>query len=156
MFKIKLIVLGKFKEKYWQEAENEYLKRLNPYAKIEITEIPEEPFRESDDRDMIKKKEAEKILKHLPDNCISIALHENAKSYTSKDFANFLDQKSSHGEELVFIIGGPLGLDQSVLNKTQFQTSLSDLTFPHQMVRVILFEQIYRAATIINGKRYHY
>lgn len=156
MFNLHIICLGKLKEAYWREAEVEYLKRLKPYAKIKITELPEEPFREYDDAEKIKAKEAEKIRKALPDNAIVIALHERGKPYTSPDFAQFLEKNSSHGEELVFIIGGPLGLHESILQETRQQWSLSPLTFPHQMVRTILLEQLYRGATILQGKKYHY
>lgn len=156
MFNINIIVLGKLKEKYWRDAEAEYLKRLKSYAKIKIIELPEEAFRESDEREKIKMKEAEKIQKYIqPDNVI-IALHEYGKQYTSKEFAKFLEEHSTRGESIIFIIGGPLGLHSSILDQTHFQISLSELTFPHQMVRTILLEQLYRSGTILQGKQYHY
>jgi len=155
MFNIKIIALGKLKEKYWEEAKKEYFKRLKQYAKIEIIEIPEEPFRENEDREKIKEKEALKIEKLLSKNSILIALHERGKQYTSFELAHFLNENSSRGEEIIFVIGGPLGIHESLLKKTQ-QISLSSMTFPHQMVHTILLEQIYRSATILNGKQYHY
>lgn len=155
MFNIKIIALGKLKETYWEEAEGEYLKRLKQYAKIEIVEIPEEPFRENDNREKIKEKEALKIEKLLSNDALVIALHERGKEYSSVQFSEFLSENSSRGEEIVFVIGGPLGIHETLLKKTQ-QISLSCLTFPHQMVRTLLLEQIYRSATIINGKQYHY
>ena len=155
MFNIKIIALGKLKETYWEEAEREYLKRLKQYAKIEIVEIPEEPFRKNDNREKIKEKEALKIQKLLRNDAVIVALHERGKEYTSVQFSQFLSENSSQGEEIVFIIGGPLGIHESLLQKTR-QISLSALTFPHQMVRTLLLEQIYRSATIINGKQYHY
>lgn len=155
MFNIKIIALGKLKETYWEEAEQEYLKRLKQYAKIEIIEIPEEPFRENDNREKIKEKEAFKIEKLLSNDARVIALHERGKEYTSVQFSEFLSENSSRGEEIVFVIGGPLGIHETLLKKTE-QISLSCLTFPHQMVRTILLEQIYRSATIIHGKQYHY
>lgn len=155
MLNIKIIVLGKLKESYWKSAESEYLKRLSPYAKIEITELKEEAFISENERTGIQKKEARKIFKHLDSNDIVIALHERGKEMLSTDLANVLEQKSQQGNRLTFIIGGPLGLHDSVLEKADLQLSLSQLTFPHQMVRTILLEQLYRSVMIGKGK-YHY
>lgn len=156
MMKITLVCLGKLKENYWKEAEAEYLKRLTPYAKIKLLEITEEPFRESDDRDKIKEKEAQKIKQHLSAGAVVLALHERGKEFTSVEFSKFLEQNSTRGEEIIFVIGGPLGLHESILQLSHSQVSLSQCTFPHQMVRTILLEQIYRASTILNDKQYHY
>ncbi len=156
MFNIQIIAVGKLKESYWQEAEAEYRKRLKPYAKLTITELSEESFRESDDREKIKKLEAEKILKSVSVDAMLIACHEKGKELTSVDLAKFLQEKSIYGDELTFVIGGPLGLDQTILEKADHTLSLSALTFPHQMVRTILLEQLYRAGTILVGKTYHY
>lgn len=156
MFNLHLITVGKLKESYWADAETEYLKRLKPYVKITFTELKEESFRESDDRDKIKELEAKKILSQIPDNSVVIALHEYGKEYTSPMFANFLEKQSEQGQTITFIIGGPLGLHTSILEKAHHQLSLSQFTFPHQMVRTILLEQLYRAVTILKGKMYHY
>lgn len=156
MWNIKIIALGKLKESYWKEAEIEYRKRLKPYAKIEILELPEEPFREGDNREKIKQKEAEKIQKILPAEGLLLALHEGGKEFASPGFAEFLEKNSTRGETITFIIGGPLGIHESLLESVSAQISLSQLTFPHQMVRTILLEQIYRAVTIQKGKQYHY
>jgi len=156
MFNIQILCLGKLKENYWQEAELEYLKRLKPYAKIKLIELPEEPFRENDDTEIIKQKEAEKIKKNLPKDSLIIALHETGKEFSSKEMAEFLQANSARGETIVFIIGGSLGLHESILKLAHKQISLSRLTFPHQMVRPILLEQIYRSGTILNNKKYHY
>lgn len=156
MMKIKIIVLGQLKEAYWEASENEYLKRLRPYAKVEIIELSEEPFREADDREKIKSKEAEKIRKVLPEDGFVIALHERGKEFNSPLLAKFLEDHSTRGETIVFIVGGPLGLHESILNLANRQISLSQLTFPHQMLRTILLEQLYRATTILKGKSYHY
>ena len=156
MLNIKIIALGKIKESYWKEAESEYQKRLKPYAKIELVEIPEEPFRDSDDREKIKLKEADKIQKNLREGGLIVALHEAGKQFSSHQFASFLEEHSTRGETITLIIGGPLGLHQSILQLAEVQLSLSQLTFPHQMVRTILLEQIYRAVTIQKGKQYHY
>lgn len=156
MFNLQIICVGKYKEAYWKTAEAEYLKRLKPYAKIEILEISEEQFNDSSDREKIKKIEAEKILKHVPSNNIMVALHERGKEFTSHELAKWLEENSTRGEQIVFIFGGPLGLHESLLEKSTNKLSLSKLTFPHQMARVILLEQIYRAGTILSNKTYHY
>ncbi len=156
MLNIHLITIGKLKESYWREAEAEYLKRLKPYAKIRLTELTEEPFRDGSDRDKIKAKEADKIKKHLSDRAIIIAMHEQGKQFSSTELAEFLNNKSTHGDELTFVIGGSLGLHESILELAQYQLSLSPLTFPHQLARVILCEQLYRSATILQKKTYHY
>ena len=153
---IKIIAVGKSKEKYWCSAEAEYFKRLSPYAKVEVTELKEEPFRDKDDPSDIKRKEAEKIKKHLNEKDILIALHERGMELDSIGLSDFLEKHTQQGQHLTFIIGGPLGLDESLLEHIPYQLSLSKLTFPHQMVRVILAEQLYRAVTIMKGKQYHY
>ncbi len=166
MLNIHIIAIGKLKEPYWKNAEAEYLKRLSPYAKIEITELKEEAFSSVHEREEIQKKESEKILRLLfsrsgqvlekkDPNDVIVVLHERGKEMTSVDLANYLEQKSQQGNRLTFIIGGPLGLHESVLAKADTQLSLSQLTFPHQMVRTILLEQLYRAVMIGKGK-YHY
>ena len=156
MFNLHLITLGKLKEVYWQDAQVEYLKRLKPYAKLRLTEIHEESFRDQHERAVIQQREAEKLRKCLPPQSTIIACHEQGKEFDSVSFAKFLAEKSQHGDELTFIIGGPLGLHQSILDLATVQLSLSKLTFPHQLVRIILLEQLYRAGTIIGGKQYHY
>jgi len=152
---IQFLTLGKLKESYWRDAEAEYLKRLTPYAKIEIKQLKEESFSGSDKRDVVIKKEAEKLLESWPKDGLVIALHERGKHMTSPELADFLQTQTSHGEHITFIIGGPLGLHESVLTKCDHQLSLSNLTFPHQMVRTVLLEQLYRSVMIGKGK-YHY
>lgn len=154
--RISILTLGKLKESYWKDAEKEYLKRLGQYAKIEFIELKEEPFRDGDDREKVKRNEAEIIQKRLPEGAVVIALYERGKQMDSVALAEFLENNSTRGEHIVFVIGGPLGLGQSVLDRADYQLSLSSLTFPHQMVRTILLEQLYRAGTIQRGKQYHY
>jgi len=156
MFKLTVIGVGKLKESYWKEAEAEYLKRLKPYAKISIVEIPEESFKDQTEKERITLKEAEKIQKHLRPDAVIIALHERGNEYDSVTLSTFLENQSSQGMHLIFIIGGSLGLHESILHRARVQLALSQLTFPHQMVRVILLEQLYRAATISANKQYHY
>ena len=155
MFKIKIIALGKFKEKAFVELEKEYLKRLPPFVKIKIVELPEEPYRNNDDTEKIKQKEAEKIVKQLSDDALVILLEEKGTLRSSRDFANFLERVGGFGRELVFVIGSGLGLHSSLKEHANYSISLSPLTFTHNFARVLLEEQLYRACTIINKKEYH-
>lgn len=156
MFNIRIICTGKIKEDYWKNAELEYLKRLSPYAKIDILEIKEESFSNQNEKETITKKEAQKILSKVPQGATIITLHEHAKQKNSVQFSEFLENLSEQGNQLCFIIGGPLGLHDDVLQKSHHLLSFSELTFPHQMIRIILEEQLYRAVTIAKGKPYHY
>ncbi len=159
MKNIHIITLGKLKETYWREAEQEYLKRLKPYAKIIIHELREEAFDEKSNPATIKQKEAEKIkieIKKIKDSYI-IALDERGKQFSSVEFAKQLNNRAiEQPNNLIFIIGGPLGLDKSILDLASLTLSLSPLTFTHQMTRVFLLEQIYRAQMILNNRKYHY
>ena len=155
MFKIRIIALGKFKEKAYLELEKEYLKRLRPYARISVLDLPEVPYRVHDDLNIIKEKEAEKIIKQLPENGIVILLEEKGIARNSHDFAQFLQRTGGLGKELVFVIGSGIGLHESLKQYSNYSISLSPLTFPHNMARVILEEQIYRACTILANKEYH-
>lgn len=154
MFNIHIIVVGKLKEDYWKSAEAEYLKRLKQYAKIRITEIQEEPLH--NDRLKIKKIEAQKIEEKISPGSFIVALHERGKTMDSEKLAKWLEKKSQDGTEVALIIGGPLGLDPKFLERAHMQLSFSEFTFPHQMIRVILLEQLYRTGTILAQKQYHY
>lgn len=156
MMKITLLCLGKLKESYWEETEAEYLKRLRPYAKVNIVELKEEPFSERSNVEHIKKIEAEHILARVPEDALLIALDEQGASLDSPAFATFLQKNTTRGEHLVFVIGGPRGLHDTVFARAAHRIALSRLTFPHQMVRTIVLEQLYRACTILHGKSYHY
>lgn len=158
MTNIHIICLGKLKESYWQEAEAEYLKRLQPYTKIIFHELREESFDEKTSTSQIKEKEAKKIsveLGKIKDKFI-IALDEHGKQFSSVDFAKNIQNLTIQSDNLVFIIGGPLGLDESILKLVQQKLSFSLMTFTHQMIRVFLLEQIYRAQMINSGRKYHY
>jgi len=154
---INLIVLGKLKESFWREAQSEYLKRLQGFAKVNIIELREESFTEKDLAGKIKTKEAEKIITSLPKDSFVVVMDENGKKFSSVQFSKHLnvlmDNKIGN---ITFIIGGPLGLDKKILDLANLKFSLSDLTFTHQMARVFLLEQIYRAFMIMGGRKYHY
>lgn len=158
MLSITIIVLGKLKESYWREAEKEYLKRLSGFANVTIRELKEMPFDEKANPETIKKKETEKImaeLEKLPD-AIVFALDEHGKPMSSLALAENIAKWQRESSRFVFVLGGPLGLHPDVLAKATQTLSLSNLTFTHQMARVILLEQLYRAAMISSGRRYHY
>ncbi len=155
MFKIKIICLGKFKEQAFKDLEKEYLKRLKAYAKIEVIELPEVPYRDNDDIEKVKLEEAETVEKRLPKDAIVVLLEEKGQSRDSKEFAKFLDRIGSLGQEIIFVIGSGVGLHESLRGRSNYQISLSPLTFPHNFARVLLEEQLYRAGTILAGKEYH-
>lgn len=154
MFDIIILAIGKIRENYFAEAADEYIKRLKPYARVETIELGPVPFNNSN-KNKAKKLEAEKILAYLEKHSDSriFILHEEGKKINSRDFAGTVE---GSGGRMIFVVGGSLGFDDSILEKSWQKLSLSPLTFPHEMARVILLEQIYRAATIIRGKEYHY
>lgn len=159
MIHINLICLGKLKEQYWRDAEAEYLKRLGAFAKINIIELREESFDAKNNLTEIKTREAEKIKKELDKlpNSFVIVLNQNGKNFSSEQLAEKMTELTNQQiNNLTFIIGGPLGLCESILKIADLKLSLSSLTFTHQMARVILWEQIYRASMIGAGRQYHY
>ena len=155
MFKIRIIALGKFKEKAYLELEKEFLKRFFPFAKIKVVELPEISYRKNEPIERVKEKEADLIVKNLPEGGIVILLEENGTLRDSKTFAQFLQRTGGLGKELVFVIGSGIGLSNVLKPYSNYSISLSPLTFPHNLARIILEEQIYRACTILAGKEYH-
>lgn len=153
MFNITILAVGKIKEKYFQEAIGEYLKRLKPYAKITIEELKAEPFKNENEKIKSKKIEGERILNFLEKHSDSevFILDERGKKFSSMEFANHL-----LSQPIIFVIGGALGIDEGVIKKCKNKISLSNMTFPHEMARLFLIEQLYRAITIVKGKEYHY
>lgn len=155
MLKIKIICLGKLKEKAYAELEKEFLKRLTPFAKVKVVELPEVGYRRASDIDKAKQQEASTIQKHLPKDGIVILLEEKGTIRNSLDFAHFIERVGGLGQELVFVLGSGVGLHKSLYEASNYQISLGPLTFPHNLARIILEEQLYRACTIIAGKDYH-
>jgi len=155
MLDITILAIGKIKEEYFKKACGEYLKRLSPYARISVEEIPYESFRHDGEKNKVKQKEGERIKKFLEKKgeCEIFILDEHGKEYTSEQFAQTIEKTS---KPIVFVIGGSLGMSEEVLSLSHKKITLSSFTFPHELVRVVLFEQLYRAITIINGKTYHY
>lgn len=155
MIKVTIICLGKYKEKAFLELEKEYLKRLRPFAKVKVVELPEVPYRDGQDLDRVKEKEAEAVKKHIPASAIVVLLEEKAPKRTSEELAKFLDRLGSLGQELVFVIGSGVGLHESLRQLSNHQISLSPLTFTHNFARVLLLEQLYRSLMISSGRKYH-
>jgi len=157
--KITLICVGKLKEKYWSMGVEEYSKRLGRYCNLEIIELIDEktPDNASDTLEgMIKKKEGERILKALKEDSYCIALAIEGSMLSSEELAEKIDRLGVSGSSHIsFIIGGSLGLSGEVLKRADYQLSFSRMTFPHQLMRVVLLEQIYRAYRINSNQPYH-
>ena len=143
---IKILCVGKIKEKYLQDLINDYLNRINKYYKIEIIELKE---------NIDIEKENKNILEHIKSNEFNIALDIKGKKYTSEKFAYLVEKTFLINSNITFIIGGSLGLNDIVKNKCDKIISFSDFTFPHGLFRGILLEQIYRSFKIINNETYH-
>lgn len=157
--KITLITVGKIKEKYLKDAIAEYTKRLSKYCKLEILEVADEKTPDHANEtveEQIRAKEGERILKYIKDDAYVITLEIQGKQLTSEELADKIDilgiQGTSH---IIFVIGGSIGLGTEVLNRSNYALSFSKMTFPHQLMRVILLEQIYRSYRIINHEPYH-
>lgn len=157
--KITLITVGKIKEKYLRDAIGEYSKRLSKYCKLEIIEVADEktPERASEVvEESIRSKEGERILKYIKEDAYVITLEIGGKQLASEELADKIEQLGIQGKsQIVFIIGGSIGLGKEVLKKSNYALSFSKMTFPHQLMRVILLEHIYRSYRIINREPYH-
>lgn len=144
---INILCIGKMKEDYWKDASKEYEKRLSKYCKLSITELKEASSPE---------KEGGDIIKRLRDEDFVIVLDMKGQSLTSEGLAGEIGKLGIEGKsKVVIVIGGSEGLSQEVLQRSNLQLSFSTLTFPHQMIRIFLLEQLYRAFKIIKGERYH-
>ena len=157
--KITVLCVGKVKEKFFTDAIKEYSKRLSRYCKLEIVEVADEKTPDGASElvvNQIKEKEAERMEKYLPDSAYVIALAIEGKKLTSEKLAEKIDSLGISGtSHLVFLIGGSLGMSDRLLKRADYLLSFSDMTFPHQLMRVILFEQVYRSYRIIHGEPYH-
>lgn len=156
---ITILSVGKLKEKYLKLGIEEYVKRLSSYAKVEIVEVPDEKAPENlspKEEEMVKFKEGERLLAKVKDEDYVIALAIEAQMPSSEKLAAKLDQLATYGKSRIsFIIGGSLGLSSEVLQRADEAISFSRMTFPHQLMRLILVEQIYRAFRINRGEPYH-
>lgn len=157
--KITILCVGKLKERYWKMAIDEYSKRLSKYIKLEIIEVSDEKsdkFVNEANKNIIIQKEGKRLTPYLKDNCYIITLAILGEPLSSEKFANLIQTKMIDGvSNIVFVIGGSLGLSDDILEKAHFKLSFSSMTFPHQLMRIILIEQIYRVYKIINNEIYH-
>jgi 23S rRNA (pseudouridine1915-N3)-methyltransferase len=159
MMKIHVVAVGKLKEKYLQEGIAEYAKRLSGYCSLEITQVPDEQAAEKmslAQEEQVKEREGERLLRHVQDDSYVIVLDIRGKMLSSEELSDKLASLALSGQsQLAFIIGGSLGLTPAVLERAQFRLSFSHLTFPHQLMRLILLEQLYRTFKINRGEPYH-
>ena len=157
--KITILTVGKIKEKYLRDAIAEYSKRLSRYAKLEIIEVADEKTPDNASETVetnIKNKEAERLLKYIRDDAYLITLEIKGKQLTSEELAQKIDTLGVQGtSHIIFVIGGSLGLGEEVLKRSNYALSFSKMTFPHQLMRVILLEQIYRSYRIMTNQPYH-
>ncbi|MBM7552156.1 23S rRNA (pseudouridine(1915)-N(3))-methyltransferase RlmH [Thalassobacillus pellis] len=157
--KITIVTVGKLKEKYLKQGIQEYVKRLQPYASVDIIEVPDEKAPENlseADMEEVKRKEGERILAKINQDAYVITLEIEGSMLTSEKLAKKLDDLATYGKSKVaFVIGGSLGLSQDVLSRSDFGLSFSKMTFPHQLMRLMLVEQVYRAFKINRGEPYH-
>lgn len=157
--KITIITVGKIKEKYLKDAIAEYSKRLSRYCKLEILEVADEKTPDGASEiveENIREKEGERIFKLIKEDAYVITLEISGNMLTSEELADRIETLGIQGKShLVFVIGGSIGLGREVLRRSDYALSFSKMTFPHQLMRVILLEQIYRSYRIINGEPYH-
>lgn len=158
MLTINIICVGKLKETYLKDAIAEYSKRLSRYCKLNFIEIPDEKIPDKLNSNLeteIKSKECTNILNHIKRDSYVIALDLNGKQFSSEEFSEKLENLSMETSNITFIIGGSLGLTQDLLNKCNMKICFSKMTFPHQLIRVFLLEQLFRAFKISNNETYH-
>lgn len=148
---ITIISVGKLKEKYLNDGINEYLKRLSKYMKVELIEVEDVSF----DKEKTLKEEARNIQKRLNLKSYIITLEIDGKELTSLELSDLINKTNINNSDITFIIGGSYGLDDSIKQLSNYKLSFSKLTFPHQLFRLILLEQIYRSYKIINNETYH-
>ena len=148
---IRIICVGKLKEKYFQDALLEYQKRLSKYTKLELIELQDY----DGDISTILKKESEQILKYINDKSYIITLEIEGQELDSVEFSKKIDNVLISNSDITFIVGGSYGLSDDVKNRSNYKLSFSKMTFPHQLFRVMLLEQIYRSYRIINNESYH-
>ncbi|MDV2581559.1 23S rRNA (pseudouridine(1915)-N(3))-methyltransferase RlmH [Alkalibacillus haloalkaliphilus] len=156
---ITIVSVGKLKEKYLKQGIDEYMKRLSKYAKVKIEEVPDEqaPDNMSEaEEEGVKNKEGEKILTKISTDTYVITLEIEGKQLTSEAFAKKMDDLATYGKsKIAFVIGGSLGLSDEVKQRSDYAISFSKMTYPHQLMRLILLEQVYRGFRINRGEPYH-
>lgn len=157
--KITIVCVGKVKEKFFREAVSEYEKRLSRYCRFDIVEVADEKTPDGAGsllEEQIREKEGRRILEKLREDAFVCTLEINGKRLSSEELARWMEKLTVGGtSHIMFVIGGSLGLHESVSRRADLRLSFSDMTFPHQLMRVILTEQVYRAFRIIHGEPYH-
>ena len=156
VYRISLVVVGKLKEQYWRDAQAEYLKRLKNYAKIDIIEVAPEPLSATVPPAQSIELEGSRLLKAIPADAAVVALNVKGKAIDSAVLAERCREWGGDGTRVAFVVGGAAGIAPAVLERARFSLSLSTMTFTHELARIVLLEQIYRAMTITAGKTYHY
>lgn len=157
MYSFTIILISAGKPGSWQDLTQEYLTRLTPYAKCKVIELPQASFSSEQQRQKVQAQEAEAMRRSISKGSYTVACDEHGKKATSPQFAQQLKTWSEQEtKNITFLLGGPLGVQPELRHSTQFQLALSSLTFPHDLARVVLLEQLYRAMTILIGKTYHY
>lgn len=159
MLGITILAVGKIKEKFYRDAIDEYSKRLTRYCKFSIYEVKDEPMSERPEKseiDAVLKKEGERLKEKIPKNAYLVSLCIEGRKTDSVGFSEIIESAANCGKsEIVFVIGGSLGICDEIKNLSDLKLSFSDMTFPHQLMRVILSEQLYRAFNILSGGKYH-
>lgn len=157
--KITILAVGKIKEKYFADAVREYSKRLSRYCKLEIIEVADERTPEhasGREEDLIRAREGERLRKYIKEGAYVISLAIQGRQVSSEEFSEKIERLGVQGEShIIFIIGGSIGIDQGILQDSKELLSFSKMTFPHQLMRVVLLEQIYRGFRIMKGEPYH-
>jgi 23S rRNA (pseudouridine1915-N3)-methyltransferase len=156
MYKMTILAVDKLREPHWLEAAAEFEKRLRPYAKLSVIEVRSEPLTSTVTAAQSMAREGEQLLKRWPTSGTAFVLDKGGRRCSSEELARTIAEAGESGEEITFVVGGAAGLSPEVLAKTNKKISLSEMTFTHEMARVILLEQVYRSMTILAGKKYHY
>ena len=149
---IRIITVGKLKEKYLKEAKEEYNKKISKYHKIEVIEVEDSKI---DEKEIALKEEKDRILKNIIPKSYIITLEIEGKELTSIELSELIDKTFINYSDITFIIGGSYGIDDSIKKMSNYHLSFSKMTFPHQLFRILLLEQIYRSFKILNNEKYH-
>ncbi|PIY61832.1 23S rRNA (pseudouridine(1915)-N(3))-methyltransferase RlmH [Candidatus Uhrbacteria bacterium CG_4_10_14_0_8_um_filter_58_22] len=152
---LKIVCVGKMKEDHWSAAQAEYLKRLGPLCRVEVVEVSAERLGGGVTDAEAMRREGERLLKQVPDGAAVIVLDRTGRQLSSEGFADLLRDTGGTGRTVVFLIGGAAGLSPEVLAASERRLSLSEMTLPHELARVFLIEQLYRAMSILHGGKYH-
>lgn len=151
MIHIKILAVGNLKESFWQQAENEYVKRLKKFCELQIVELAEQNI--LSDIEKIKSREGEDIISHITG--LPILLDIDGKEYSSENFAKYISNIAQTNSTITFVVGGSYGVSEAVKAKISHKMSFGKLTLPHNLARIVLLEQIYRAFMIASGSKYH-